>query len=38
MSPFYIPYMITNMASGMVSIEYGFGGHNASLIVKRYVD
>ena len=27
-SPFCIPYMITNMASGMVSIEYGFGGPN----------
>ena len=30
-SPFCIPYMITNMASGMVSIEYGFGGPNMSI-------
>lgn len=30
-SPFCIPYMITNMASGMFSIEYGFGGPNMSI-------
>ena len=30
-SPFCIPYMITNMASGMISIEYGFGGPNMSI-------
>lgn len=30
-SPFCIPYMITNMASGMLSIEYGFGGPNMSI-------
>lgn len=30
-SPFCIPYMITNMASGLVSIEYGFGGPNMSI-------
>ena len=30
-SPFCIPYMITNMAAGMVSIEYGFGGPNMSI-------
>ena len=30
-SPFCIPYMITNMASGMVSIEFGFGGPNMSI-------
>ncbi len=30
-SPFCIPYMITNMASGMVSMEYGFGGPNMSI-------
>ncbi len=27
-SPFCIPYMITNMASGMISIDFGFGGPN----------
>ena len=30
-SPFCIPYMITNMASGLVSMEYGFGGPNMSI-------
>lgn len=30
-SPFCIPYMITNMASGMISIEFGFGGPNMSI-------
>ncbi len=30
-SPFCIPYMITNMASGMISIDYGFGGPNMSI-------
>lgn len=30
-SPFLIPYMITNMASGLVSMEYGFGGPNMSI-------
>lgn len=30
-SPFCIPYMITNMAAGMVSMEYGFGGPNMSI-------
>ncbi len=30
-SPFCIPYMITNMASGLVSIEFGFGGPNMSI-------
>ncbi len=30
-SPFCIPYMITNMASGMVSMDYGFGGPNMSI-------
>ncbi len=30
-SPFCIPYMITNMASGMVSMEFGFGGPNMSI-------
>lgn len=30
-SPFCIPYMITNMAAGMISIEYGFGGPNMSI-------
>ncbi len=30
-SPFCIPYMITNMASGMLSMEYGFGGPNMSI-------
>ena len=30
-SPFCIPYMITNMASGLLSIEYGFGGPNMSI-------
>ena len=30
-SPFCIPYMITNMGSGMVSMEYGFGGPNMSI-------
>ncbi len=30
-SPFCIPYMITNMASGLVSMEYGFGGPSMSI-------
>lgn len=30
-SPFCIPYLITNMASGMVSMEYGFSGPNMSI-------
>lgn len=30
-SPFCIPYMITNMASGMLSIDYGLGGPNMSI-------
>ena len=30
-SPFCIPFMITNMASGLVSMEYGFGGPNMSI-------
>ena len=30
-SPFCIPYMITNMASGMLSMDYGFGGPNMSI-------
>lgn len=30
-SPFCIPYMITNMASGMLSMEFGFGGPNMSI-------
>ncbi|MDO4818140.1 MAG: beta-ketoacyl-ACP synthase II [Akkermansia sp.] len=30
-SPFCIPYMITNMASGLVAMEYGFGGPNMSI-------
>ncbi len=30
-SPFLIPYMITNMASGLISMEYGFGGPNMSI-------
>ena len=30
-SPFCIPYMITNMASGLVGMEYGFGGPNMSI-------
>ena len=25
-SPFVIPMMISNIASGMISMEYGFGG------------
>ena len=30
-SPFCIPYMIANMASGLVAMEYGFGGPNMSI-------
>lgn len=30
-SPFLIPYMITNMGAGLVSIEYGLGGPNMSI-------
>lgn len=31
-SPFMIPYMISNMGSGVVSIEHGFGGPNMSIV------
>ncbi len=31
MSPFFIPMMITNMASGMVAIRFGFRGPNFSV-------
>ncbi len=31
-SPFLIPYMISNIASGIVSMEYGFGGPNMSIV------
>ena len=30
-SPFVIPMMISNIASGMISMEYGFGGPNMSI-------
>lgn len=30
-SPFMIPYMISNIASGIVSMEHGFGGPNLSV-------
>lgn len=31
-SPFMIPYMISNIASGLISMEYGFGGPNMSIV------
>ncbi|MBK1792834.1 beta-ketoacyl-ACP synthase II [Persicirhabdus sediminis] len=31
-SPFVIPMMIANIASGMVSMDYGFGGPNMSIV------
>jgi 3-oxoacyl-[acyl-carrier-protein] synthase II len=31
-SPFFIPMMIANMASGRIAIEYGIGGFNESVI------
>lgn len=31
-SPFMIPYMISNIASGIVSMEYGFGGPNMVIV------
>ena len=31
-SPFVIPMMIANIASGYVSMEYGFGGANMSIV------
>jgi len=31
-SPFVIPMMISNIASGFVSIEYGFGGPNMTIV------
>jgi 3-oxoacyl-[acyl-carrier-protein] synthase II len=31
-SPFMVPMMIVNMASGLVSIEYGFEGPNFSIV------
>lgn len=31
-SPFMIPYMISNMGSGVVSIEHGLGGPNMSIV------
>jgi 3-oxoacyl-[acyl-carrier-protein] synthase II len=31
-SPFFIPTSIINMASGAVSIEFGFKGHNLSIV------
>lgn len=31
-SPFVIPMMISNIASGMISIEYGFGGPNMAIV------
>lgn len=31
-SPFMIPYMISNMASGVISIENGFGGPNMAIV------
>lgn len=31
-SPFMIPYMISNMASGLISMEYGFGGPNMAIV------
>jgi 3-oxoacyl-[acyl-carrier-protein] synthase II len=31
-SPFVIPMMISNIASGLLSIEYGFGGPNMTIV------
>lgn len=31
-SPFMIPYMISNIASGIISMEYGFGGPNMVIV------
>jgi 3-oxoacyl-[acyl-carrier-protein] synthase II len=31
-SPFMIPMMISNMASGLVAMEFGFGGPNMSIV------
>ncbi len=31
-SPFMIPYMISNIASGLISMEYGFGGPNMTIV------
>lgn len=31
-SPFVIPMMISNIASGMISMEYGFGGPNMAIV------
>lgn len=31
-SPFMIPMMISNMASGLISMEYGLGGPNMSVV------
>ncbi len=31
-SPFTIPMMIANIASGLISMEYGFGGPNMSIV------
>ena len=31
-SPFIIPMMISNIASGLLSIEYGFGGPNMTIV------
>ena len=31
-SPFIIPMMISNIASGMISMDYGFGGPNMAIV------
>ncbi|MEG2248223.1 MAG: beta-ketoacyl-ACP synthase II, partial [Akkermansia sp.] len=31
-SPFMIPYMISNIASGIIAMEYGFGGPNMTIV------
>jgi len=31
-SPFVIPMMISNIASGLISMEYGFGGPNMAIV------
>lgn len=31
-SPFMIPYMISNMASGLISMEYGLAGPNMAIV------
>ncbi len=31
-SPFMIPYMISNISSGLISMEYGFGGPNMTIV------